>query len=58
MGDFPSGPVVRTLPSNAEGADLIPCWGAKIPYALWPKKKKRTNTEKKSNVVTNSIRTF
>ena len=41
MGDFPSGPVVRTLPSNAEGADLIPSWGAKIPYALWQKKKKK-----------------
>ena len=36
--DFPSGPVVKTLPSNAGGVGLIPGRGAKIPYALWPKK--------------------
>ena len=38
--DFPGGPRVRTLPSNARGADLIPDWGAKIPHASWPKKPK------------------
>ena len=43
-GDFPSGPVVKTLPSNAGGVGLIPGWGAKIPHALWPKKSKH-NTE-------------
>ena len=35
--DFPGGPVVKTLPSNAEGAGLIPGRGAKIPHALGPK---------------------
>ena len=35
--DFPGSPVVRTLPSNAGGVDLIPGWGAKIPHALGPK---------------------
>ena len=27
--------MVETLPSNAEGAGLIPGLGAKIPHALW-----------------------
>ena len=31
-GDFPGGPVVKTSPSNAEGAGLIPGQGAKIPH--------------------------
>ena len=35
--DFPGGPVVKTLPSNAEYVALIPGGGAKIPHALWPK---------------------
>ena len=30
--DFPGGPVVKTLPSNVEGAGLIPDWGTKIPH--------------------------
>ena len=29
--NFPGGPVVKTLPSNARGAGSIPGWGAKIP---------------------------
>ena len=32
-GDFPGGPVVKNLPSNAEDAGSIPGWGTKIPYA-------------------------
>ena len=36
-GDFPGGPTVKTLPSNAEGAGLIPDWGDKIPHASRPK---------------------
>ena len=32
-----SGPVVKTLPSNAGGAGSIPGWGAEIPCALRPK---------------------
>ena len=38
MGDFPGGPVVKTSPSSREGVDLIPGHGAKMPYALGPKK--------------------
>ena len=34
---FPGGPVVKTSSSNAEGAGLIPGWGAKIPHASGPK---------------------
>ena len=37
MGDFPRGLVVKSLPSNAEGASLIPGQGAKIPHASWLK---------------------
>ena len=35
--DFPGGPVVKTSPSNAGGAGLIPGQGAKIPHASRPK---------------------
>ena len=35
--DFSSGPVVKTLPSNAGGVDSIPGQGVKIPHASWPK---------------------
>ena len=55
-GDFPGGLVVNLSPPNASGAGSIPGQGAKIPYALlWPKKR---NTDKKSNIVTNPIKTF
>ena len=37
MRDFPGGPVVKTSPSSAGGACLIPGWGAKILHASWPK---------------------
>ena len=37
--DFPGGPVVKTLPSNAGGVG-IPGWGAEIPYASRSKKPK------------------
>jgi len=36
-GHFPGGPVVKTLPSNAQGVGSIPAWEAKIPHALQPK---------------------
>ena len=35
--DFPGGPVVKTSPSNADGAGSIPGQGAKIPHASQPK---------------------
>ena len=38
LGDFPGGPVVKTLPSNAGGQGSIPGLGAKIPHASWPEK--------------------
>ena len=38
MGDFPGGPVVNILPSNAGGVGSIPGRGAKIPHASQPKK--------------------
>ena len=34
--DFPVGPVVKALPSNAEGMGLIPGQGAKIPHVSQP----------------------
>ena len=38
--DFPGSPVVKTLPSNAGGAGLIPGGGSEIPRALRPTKPK------------------
>ena len=38
--DFSGGPVVKTLPSNAEEAGLIPGRGAKILHASRPKQPK------------------
>ena len=32
LGNFPSGPVVKTLPSNVGDAGLIPGGRSKIPY--------------------------
>ena len=29
--------MVKTSPSNRGVVDLIPGWGAEIPYASWPK---------------------
>ena len=39
VGDFPGGPVVKTLPSNAEGTYSVPHWGAGIPHASQPENK-------------------
>ena len=33
-GNFPGGPVVKNLPSNAEGMVSIPGLGTKIPHAM------------------------
>ena len=33
VGDFPGGPVVKNLPSNAGDLDSIPNQGTKISYA-------------------------
>ena len=54
--DFPGGPVViKTSPSIAGGAGLIPGQGAKTTQASWPKK---PNHKNKNNTVTNSIKTL
>ena len=34
MGDFPGGPVVKNLPSNAGDASSNPGWETKIPHAV------------------------
>ena len=52
--DFPGGPVVKTLPSNAGDVGLIPGLRAKILHASWPKSQ---NIKQKQNV-TNSIKTL
>ena len=36
-GDFPGGPVVKTLPSNAWGAGSVPGGVDNIPHASGPK---------------------
>ena len=33
-GDFPGGPVVKNLPSNAEDACSVPGQGIKIPHTM------------------------
>ena len=43
-GDFPDGPGVKVLPSNAGAADSTPGQEATIPDASWPK---TPNTEQK-----------
>ena len=47
--DFPGGPVVKTPPSNAGGANLIPGQGTKIPYAARYDKKKKKKVQLYSN---------
>ena len=39
MGDFPGRPLVKTLPSNAEGVGSIPHQAAKIACVKKPKYK-------------------
>ena len=48
--DFPRGPVVKTSPSSAGGASLIPGWEAQIPQNSEPKNQ--------NNIVVNSIKTL
>ena len=45
--------MVKTFPLNAEGADSIPGWGARIPHASWPKNQNLNNG---SNIVVTSKR--
>ena len=48
------GPVVKTLPSNAEGVGSVVCQGAKMSHASQPK----DQNINRSNIVTNSIKDF
>ena len=34
LENFPGGPMVKNLPSNAEDPGSIPGWGIKIPHAI------------------------
>ena len=45
-GDFPGGPGVKNLPSNAGVAGLIPVRGTKIPYAMGQLRPRATTREK------------
>lgn len=45
--NFPSGPPVKTLPSNAGDTGLNPGWGAKIPDAEQHDQKNKTHTHAK-----------
>ena len=51
--DFPDGPVVGTLPSNAGGVGSSSVWRAKIPHASWPKNQ---NIKRKRYHFTHSIK--
>ena len=53
--DFLSGSVVKTSPSNAGGAGLIPGQGGKISHASSPKKLKHKN---RNNIATNLMKTL
>ena len=44
-GDFPGGPVVKNLPSNAGDVGSIPGWGTKIPHAAGQLIPRVTTTE-------------
>ena len=52
-GDFPVSPMVKPLPSNRGGMDLIPSQGAKIPHA-W---RARNQNIKQKHTVINSVKT-
>ena len=51
MRDFPSSPVVKPLPSNAEGTGSIPGWGTKIPPATqWGQRKRKDESGESCSV--------
>ena len=56
LGNFPGNPVVKTSPSSAGSAGLIPDGRAKIPHASQPKNHKVTLN--RINTTTNSIKAF
>ena len=52
--DFPGGPLLKTMFSNAADTGLISGWGAKISHASQSNKPKQTRT----STVTNSRKTL
>ena len=40
--NFPSGPVIKTLPSNPRDVGLLPGQGVKSPHVSWQKEKNKT----------------
>ena len=44
-GNFPAGPVVKNLPSNAGDAGSIPGRGTKIPHTVGQVSPRATTTE-------------
>ena len=52
VGDVPGNPV-KTLPSTAGYADLIPGQGTKIPHTSQPKKKKTLLKHKTETIFQN-----
>ena len=59
---MPSGPGVKTSPSNAGDVGSIPGQGAEIRHVSWPKIQNNNNNNNKkknrSNIKTNSIKTL
>ena len=55
--DFPGGPVLRIPRFHCKSAGWIPGRGAKISHGLWPKNQNIKN-KNRSNIVTNSVKTF
>ena len=50
VGDFPGGPVVKILPSNARNVGSILGRGTKIPHVSQPEKKKK-NINKRQKIL-------
>ena len=49
LENFPGGPMVKNLPSNAEDPGSIPGWGIKIPHASKQLSPHATTIEPKSH---------
>jgi len=51
MWDFPGGPVVKNLSSNAGDVGLTPGWGTKIPNALGQLRSQMPHREQPSRLI-------
>ena len=54
--DFPAGPVVKNLPTNAKDTGSIPAWGTKIPHAWGPCSATREATTRESHMSQQRLR--